>query len=91
MEQAKSLVEELLSRDIDTNRIDCGFTRLRNQMDVEEVEALDKAMDLIKLDNGSGKAKVYSCQWLTGVLNKHGYKISSSTISRHISKRCSCE
>lgn len=91
MEQTSTLVSDLLERNSTNVRNDCGFSRLRTRMQEVELEALDRAVELIKLDNGSGKAKVYSCQWLTEVLNKHGYKISSSTISRHLSGRCSCE
>jgi arginine repressor len=91
MTQAQSLVEDLLSRSPEKIRNSCGLTRLRERMSEEEAEALDRAIELIRLDTNSGKAKVYSCEWLTGVLNRHGHTISASTISRHLSKRCSCE
>jgi hypothetical protein len=91
MAEVTSLVSDLLSRSVDEIKTKCGLTKLRESMSAEEAEALDKALDLIKGDNNSGRAKVYSSEWLTAVLNKHGYTISSSTISRHLSKRCSCE
>jgi hypothetical protein len=91
MAQAQSLVEDLSSRTPDSLRNSCGLSRLRDRMSSEEAEALDRAIELIHLDTNSGKAKVYSAQWLTSVLNKHGHAISASTVSRHLSKRCSCE
>jgi hypothetical protein len=91
MTQESNLVDDLLSRSIEEIKTKCGLTKLRESMSTEEVEALDKALELIKTDHNSGRAKVYSAEWLTAVLNKHGHPISSSTISRHLSKRCSCE
>lgn len=91
MAQESSLVDDLLSRTVEEIKTKCGLTKLREAMSTEEVDALDKALELIKTDHNSGRAKVYSAEWLTSVLNKHGHPISSSTISRHISKRCSCE
>ena len=91
MEQEASLVADLLSRKSDVVKTKCGLTRLREKMSPEEADALDRAIDLIKNDNKIGRAKVYSSQWLTTVLIKHGYQISSSTIARHITGRCNCE
>jgi hypothetical protein len=91
MEQKANLVTDLLSRKSDVIKTKCGLTRLREKMDEEEAEALDRAVELIKSDNKLGRAKVYSSQWLTAVLNKHGHPISSSTITRHITGRCNCE
>jgi thioesterase domain-containing protein len=91
MEQGTSLVTDLLSRDSRELKTKCGLTRLKESMNDEEAEALGRAIELVKSDNSIGKAKVYSSQWLTEVLNKHGHFISSSTIARHISGRCNCE
>jgi hypothetical protein len=91
MEQKANLITDLLSRKSDVVKTKCGLTRLREKMDEEETEALDRAVELIKNDNKLGRAKVYSSQWLTAVLNKHGHSISSSTITRHITGRCNCE
>lgn len=91
MEQEANLVTDLLSRKSDVVKTKCGLTRLREKMSPDEADALDRAVDLIKNDNKLGRAKVYSSQWLTAVLNKHGHSISSSTITRHITGRCNCE
>lgn len=91
MAEEPSLVSDLMSRSVDEIKTKCGLTKLKESMAAEEAEALDKALELIKSDNNSGRAKVYSAEWLTAVLNKHGHSISASTISRHLSKRCSCE
>lgn len=91
MSEEKSLVDDLLSRTSVELRTKCGLTRLRESMSPEEAEALDRAMEMIRQDNNLGRAKVYSCEWLTSVLNRHGHSISSSTIARHITRRCGCE
>jgi hypothetical protein len=91
MEQGTSLVTDLMSRRSEELKTKCGLTRLRESMNDEEAEALGRAIELVKTDNNIGRAKVYSSQWLTEVLNKHGHLISSSTIARHISGRCNCE
>lgn len=91
MEQQANLVTDLLSRKADVVKTKCGLTRLRESMNSEEAEALDRAVEMVKNDNKLGRAKVYSSQWLTAVLNKHGHSISSSTITRHITGRCNCE
>lgn len=91
MAETASLISDLLSRSVEEIKTKCGLTKLREAMSPEEAEALDRALELIKGDHNSGRAKVYSAEWLTSVLNKHGHSISASTISRHLSKRCSCE
>lgn len=91
MEQDKSLVDDLLAPDPARGNTDCGVTKIKKQMDDEESVALDRAVELIREEVGSGRSKVYSSQWLTGVLRKHGYDISSSTVARHVAKRCRCE
>lgn len=91
MEQAPSLFDDLTSPVPAGLKNDCGLTKVRQQMDVEEGQALDRAIEMIRDDAGSGRSKVYSSQWLTGVLRKHGYDISASTVARHVAKRCRCE
>lgn len=91
MESGKSLLDDLSAPTSETVRSDCGLTKLRLQMSEDEAVALDKAVDMVRQDSGSGRSKVYSSQWLTGVLRKHGYDISASTVSRHVAKRCRCE
>ena len=54
-------------------------------------KAVNKAEEEIKVDTGNGRAKTYSCSWLSEVLTKNGYPVSSSTISRHMNGRCGCE
>ena len=91
MEQASSLFDDLTSPVSAGSKNDCGLTKIRQQMGEEEGQALDRAVEMIRDDAGSGRSKVYSSQWLTGVLRKHGYDISASTVARHVAKRCRCE
>lgn len=69
----------------------CKFSQVRMQLEKEEQDALDKAVDGIREDMGLGKAKTYSATWLTKVLKNYGYSISVSTVQRHVNKECSCE
>lgn len=91
MEQVPSLLDDLSSPSSAGPKKDCGLTKIKEQMGPDEAQALDRAVEMIRDDAGSGRSKVYSSQWLTGVLRKHGYDISSSTVSRHVAKRCRCE
>lgn len=91
MEKKSSLLDDLVSPKVHDSKLDCGLTKIRSQMDEEAAEALDKAVEMIRNDTGSGRSKVYSCEWLTDVLRKHKYDISSSTVARHVAKRCRCE
>lgn len=91
MEQDSSLFDDLTSPVDTVSKTDCGLTKVRQHMGEEEAQALDRAVEMIRDDAGSGRSKVYSSQWLTGVLRKHGYDISSSTVARHVAKRCRCE
>ena len=90
MEQAPSLFDDLTSPVPADGKNDCGLTKIRQQMSQDEAQALERAVDMIREDAGSGRSKVYSSQWLTGVLRKHGYDISSSTVARHVAGRCRC-
>lgn len=85
------LVEDLLMREPANVKMQCGFTRIYNSLDEKEARAVDAALDRIKNDTGAGRARVYSYSWLSGVLRKNGYQISSSTIARHMTGRCNCE
>ena len=91
MEQVPSLLDDLSSPSSTGPKKDCGLTKIKEQMGPDEAQALDRAVEMIRDDAGSGRSKVYSSQWLTGVLRKHGYDISSSTVARHVAKRCRCE
>jgi hypothetical protein len=91
MDQEPSLIDDLLSPSNTGPKNDCGLTKIKSQMDQEAAQALDRAVEMIRDDAGSGRSKVYSSQWLTGVLRKHGHDISSSTVARHVAKRCRCE
>jgi hypothetical protein len=91
MEQGASLLDDLKSPKASGPTTDCGLTKIKSQMDTEEASALERAVEMIREDQGSGRSKVYSSEWLTGVLRKHGHDISSSTVARHVAKRCRCE
>lgn len=91
MAQDSSLFDDLNSPSSTVSKSDCGVTKIRDRMEPDEAQALDRAVEMIREETGSGRSKVYSSQWLTSVLRKHGYDISSSTVVRHVAKRCRCE
>lgn len=90
-EQASSLIQALmLPREQNTSMV-CKVSRVRVDMSEEEQKALDRAVEMVRKDNGMGKGKVYSASWLTKVLKQHGYSVSISTIQRHVNGECCCE
>ena len=91
MPDSSSLVADLTERQANALRQKCSFTRIKESMTSDERAAVNKAEEEIKVDTGNGRAKTYSCSWLSEVLTKNGYPISSSTISRHMNGRCGCE
>lgn len=88
---SNSLREALSSPQEGGKPLVCKFTQIREKLEPEEQEALDKAVNGIREDAGLGKAKTYSTTWLTRVLRNFGYTISVSTVQRHVNKECSCE
>jgi hypothetical protein len=90
-EQASSLAQALLLPREQNTSLVCKFTRVKDAMSDEEKKALDRAVEMVRKDNGMGKGKVYSASWLTKVLKQHGYSVSISTIQRHVNGECCCE
>lgn len=93
---AQTVEKSSLALDLETPRqlavsTVCKFTRVTDGMSEEERAALDRAVEMIRNDNGMGKGKVYSASWLTKVLKQHGYNVSISTIQRHVNGECCCE
>lgn len=84
------LASDLTGRTEDDVKVLCAVTRLLNTLEGEDKVALESAIKKIKEDQGLGRAKVYSSNWLSGVLRKNGYNISSSTVSRHMKGSCGC-
>jgi hypothetical protein len=91
MSDSSSLIADLTERQANALRQKCSFTRIKESMTPEECTAVNKAEEEIKTDTGNGRAKTYSCSWLSEVLTKNGYAVSASTISRHMNGRCGCE
>lgn len=89
-ESKSSLLQDLLAPRDNSTADSCKYTRAKLQASPEEQEALDRAVELIREDNGLGKSKTYSASWLTKVMRQHGYKVSLSTIQRHVNKECCC-
>lgn len=87
----KSLAEALSTPQTHGNNMSCKFTQIRELLDDEEQQALDKAVDGIRQDAGMGKSKRYSTVWLSKVLGSFGHYVSVSTVQRHVNKECSCE
>jgi hypothetical protein len=69
---------------------DCLFTRVKDGLNEEEQEAVNKALDKIRSDLNNGQRKVYSTSWLATVLTSQGYSISAATIQRHLRESCGC-
>lgn len=88
--QESNLLKDLLAPRDGATSDTCKFTRAKQATSAEEQEALDRAIDLIRQDNGLGKSKTYSASWLTKVMKQNGYKVSISTIQRHVNKECCC-
>jgi hypothetical protein len=86
-----SLIDALKSPKDTTIQLSCKFMQVHKVLSIEEQDALDKAIDGIRLDAGLGKAKKYSASWLAKVLRSFGHDVSVSTVQRHVNKECSCE
>lgn len=69
----------------------CKIRIIRDDMDAEKQESLDRAVERVRGDRGQGRSKVHSATWLTKVLRKNGYDVSVSTVQRHVNKECPCE
>lgn len=91
MSTAPSLVHDLTTRTQSDTRTPCVVGAIKKGMTQEEVDALNKALSLIQSDNGVGRAKVYSYEWLADVLAKHGHSVSTSTLGRHARGKCGCQ
>lgn len=90
-EESKSnLLRDLLAPRDNATADSCKYTRAKQKTSEEEQEALDRAVDLVRADNGLGKSKTYSASWLTKVMRQNGYNVSLSTIQRHVNKECCC-
>lgn len=85
------LASDLTGRSESDVRTACAVTRLLQSLEGDDKEALESAIKKIREDTASGRAKVYSSSWLSGVLRKNGYSISASTINRHMKGGCGCE
>jgi hypothetical protein len=80
------LIDELENRALGPEKSPTRLETLLEQMSQEERSSVLKSLELIKNDTGLGKAKVYSCAWLSDVLSKHGYSVSRTTIRRYINE-----
>jgi hypothetical protein len=69
----------------------CKIKIIRDDMESEKQESLDRAVERVRNDRGQGRSKVHSATWLTKILRKNGYDISVSTVQRHVNKECPCE
>lgn len=91
MSTAPNLVQDLTTRTHSDLRIPCAVGSIKRSMTPEEMSAFDKALSMIKADTGIGRAKVYSYEWLSDVLAKHGHSVSTSTLGRHARGKCGCQ
>ena len=66
----------------------CRFRMIRNGLDENDRDALDEAVETVRLHRVTGGPKTMS--WLHRVLNDEGYEIGIHTIQRHINQICSC-
>ena len=86
-----SLINDLLNPQKETIKVSCKLGKLLEGLAEDERNALDKSIVQVRSCMDQGKTKVYSSVWLSKVLRKHGYHISTSTVTRHVNKECSCE
>jgi len=91
MSDSNGLIKDLMERHTGSMKQKCSYTRIKENLPADEAEAVENAEKAIKTDSGNGRAKIYSCTWLSEILTKNGYPVSSSTISRHMNGRCGCE
>lgn len=70
---------------------ECKIQLIFESVEEDERTALQQAVERVRLDERSGRAKIYSNQWLAKVLSDNGYDVSRSTVARHVKKECSCE
>jgi hypothetical protein len=87
----RSLYDDLMAPRLNANQVHCKLSVMMSDMEEKDIEALNKAIELIKADRGQGRSKTYSASWLTQNLRKHGHSVSISTIQRHINGECPCE
>ena len=87
----KSLVEALATPQPQGLQMSCKVSQIRELLNDDEKQALDRAVDGIRQDAGMGKSKRYSTVWLSKVLDSFGHYISVSTLQRHVNKECACE
>lgn len=80
------LVKALESRNSGIEKEPNMLHTIMESMNDEERQAVLRSLDLIKNDKRRGKAKVYSCAWLSEVLTNHGYPISRTTIRRYLNE-----
>lgn len=89
--KADPLLEALTTPRSEQHASKCKLHIAKNKMNPEQQEALDRAIELVRADDGQGRSKAYSSSWLTGILRNNGYSISTSTIQRHVNGECPCE
>lgn len=69
----------------------CKIRIIWEELDSEDRESLERAVDRVREDRGQGRSKAYSTIWLTKLLKSHGFDVSVSTVQRHVNKECACE
>lgn len=86
-----SLINDLLNPTKKLTQQKCKVGRMLDMLPDDTSDAINKAIELIRTTQYQGKNKTYSSVWLSKVLRKNDYPISTSTIQRHVNKECSCE
>ena len=66
----------------------CRFRTIANGLDETDRQALDEAVETVRLHRITGGPKTMS--WLHRVLNDEGFEIGIHTVQRHINQICSC-
>lgn len=78
------LIKDLESRADGVQKEPNLLAVIMESMSEDERQAVIRSLDLIRSDTRRGKARVYSCAWLSEVLTSHGYPISRTTIRRFL-------
>lgn len=71
----------------------CTVGRLLDTIDSDDATAIREAIEKIRSiapNIRKSRNEPYTARWLCDVLREEGYYIGDSTMSRHVSRRCSC-
>ena len=70
----------------------CKLAQHQAAMPVEDAEALDFAIEMVREQAFRPQSERYYTQaWLVALLNNNGYSIGKTAVSDHLSRKCHCD